>query len=44
MRKSPIAIVAALGIVLGVVASTAITAIATPPAKPANRSWIFAWP
>jgi membrane-associated phospholipid phosphatase len=35
MRKSPIAIVAALGIVLGVVAGTAITAIATPPAKPA---------
>src|SRR5260370_16857052 len=35
MRKSPIAIVAALGILLGVVASTAITAIATPPAKPA---------
>ena len=35
MRKSPIAIVAALGIVLGVVAGTAITVIATPPAKPA---------
>ncbi|HEV2475081.1 MAG TPA: vanadium-dependent haloperoxidase [Candidatus Dormibacteraeota bacterium] len=35
MRKSPIAIVAALGIVLGVVAGTAITAIATPPGKPA---------
>src|ERR1700746_2348747 len=34
MRKSPIAIVAALGIVLGVVGGTAINAIATPPTKP----------
>ena len=35
MKKSPLAIVAALGIVLGVVASTAITAVATNTAKPA---------
>jgi membrane-associated phospholipid phosphatase len=35
MKKSPIALVAALGIVLGVVASTAITAVATSNAKPA---------
>lgn len=35
MKKSPIAIVAALGVVLGVVASTAITAVATNNAKPA---------
>ena len=34
MKKSPIALVAALGIVLGIVTSTAITAIATSNAKP----------
>lgn len=34
MKKSPIALVAALGIVLGVVASTALTAVATGSAKP----------
>jgi membrane-associated phospholipid phosphatase len=35
MRKSPIALVAALGVVLGVVASTAITAVATNNTKAA---------
>ena len=35
MKKSPLAIVAALGIVLGIVAATAITAVATNNTKPA---------
>jgi len=35
MKKSPLALVAALGIVLGVVATTAITAVATNNTKPA---------
>jgi len=34
MKKSPLALVAALGIVLGVVATTAITAVATNNTKP----------
>ena len=34
MKKSPIALVAALGIVLGLVATTAISAIATNKAVP----------
>src|SRR5437879_2278047 len=35
MKKSPVALVAALGIVLGVLATTAITVIATDNTKPA---------
>jgi len=35
MKKSPIALVAALGIVLGLVATTAISAVATNNTKPA---------
>src|SRR6266566_4979574 len=35
MKKSPLALVAALGIVLGVVTTTAITAVATNNTKPA---------
>jgi hypothetical protein len=35
VKKSPIVLVAALGIVLGVVASTALTAVATSNSKPA---------
>src|SRR5437879_12903461 len=34
MKKSPLALVAALGIVLGVVTTTAITAVATNNTKP----------
>ena len=37
MKKSPIALVAALGIVLGLVATTAISAIATNKATPEGK-------